>query len=217
MAYEKLYNEIYAIVSLKYLWKEYKAHFIKSESPDWINDNMKLGLEITQALLPDDGKTESFIEKYLGCLKEELPMAALEFYGDRLYFYNDRFWAVLNDERQPQDYIEKVKFRFDKKLEKLNINYHHMENNGIYIYVHPAKDEKVDAKKLYHYFHKEQMNKKVSFKWVFLNCIDSIYILNFEQETIEKIEIPEKATYLFDTETEKLRHSCSWEDGSCLK
>ncbi|MEE1077448.1 MAG: hypothetical protein UIC64_00185 [Agathobacter sp.] len=31
MAYEKLLNEIYAAVSLKYLWKEYQPYFVKSE------------------------------------------------------------------------------------------------------------------------------------------------------------------------------------------
>ena len=30
VAYEKLLNEIYAAVSLKYLWKEYQPYFIKS-------------------------------------------------------------------------------------------------------------------------------------------------------------------------------------------
>ena len=44
MAYEKLLNEIYAAVSLKYLWAEYKPVFIKSESPDWINETMDFGL-----------------------------------------------------------------------------------------------------------------------------------------------------------------------------
>lgn len=217
MAYEKLYNEIYAIISLKYLWKEYKPGFVKNESPDWINENMKLGLEVTQALLPDDGKTESFIDKYLGCLKEELPYSAIDFYGDRLHFYNGRFWAVLDAERKQQDYIEKVKYRFDKKLEKLNTNYLHMENNGIYIYVHPAKHEKVDAKKLFHYMNKEQSDKKYGFKYVFLNCIDILFVLDFEKESIEKIKLPENAAYLFDSETEKLRHTRTWEDGSCLK
>ena len=56
MAYEKLLNEIYAAVSLKYLWKEYEPYFVKSESPDWINPNMDFGLEVSQALLPDDGQ-----------------------------------------------------------------------------------------------------------------------------------------------------------------
>lgn len=217
MAYEKLYNEIYAIVSLKYLWKEYKPCFVKSESPDWINKEMDLGLEVTQALLPDDGKTGSFIDKYLGCLKEELPYAALEFYGDRLHFYNGRFWAVLDNEREPQDYLLKVQYRFDRKLEKLNINYTHMANNGIYIYVHPAKNEKVDAKKLFHYMKKEQSKKKHGFKWVFLNCIDKIYVFDFEKDSIERIDLPANAETLFNNETEKLRHSCPWDDGTSLK
>lgn len=91
MAYEKLFNEIYAAVSLKYLWQEYRPSFVKSESPDWINEEMELGLEVSQALLPDDGQTKNFIEKYLGCLKEELPEAMVERYGDRLHFYNGRF------------------------------------------------------------------------------------------------------------------------------
>ena len=81
MAYEKLLNEIYAAVSLKYLWKEYEPYFVKSESPDWINPNMDFGLEVSQALLPDDGQEESFIEKYLGCRKEELPSLAFDKYG----------------------------------------------------------------------------------------------------------------------------------------
>ena len=217
MAYEKLYNEIYAIISLKYLWKEYKPGFVKNESPDWINKEMDLGLEVTQALLPDDGKTESFIDKYLGCRKEDLPYAALEFYGDRLHFYNGRFWAVLDNEREPQDYLLKVQYRFDRKLEKLNINYVHMAHNGIYIYVHPAKNEKVDAKKLYHYMKKEQSKKEHGFKWVFLNCIDKIYVFDFEMDTIERIDLPSNAETLFNNETEKLRHSCTWKDGTVLR
>ena len=130
MAYEKLLNEIYAAVSLKYLWKEYRPCFIKSESPDWINETMNFGLEVSQALLPDDGQEESFIEQYLGCLKEELPPQAFEKYGDRLNFYNGRFWAILPDRAVQQDYLSKAKYRFDRKLEKLNTNYVQKRYNG---------------------------------------------------------------------------------------
>ena len=138
MAYEKLLNEIYAAVSLKYLWAEYKPVFIKSESPDWINETMDFGLEVSQALMPDDGKTESFIEQYLGCRKEELPESAIERYGDRLYFYNGRFWAVLPDPELEQDYLKKAEYRFDRKLEKLNANYKNKRYNGLYLFLHPT-------------------------------------------------------------------------------
>ena len=56
MAYEKLLNEIYAAVSLKYLWKEYEPYFVKSESPDWINPNMDFRLEVSQALCRMTGR-----------------------------------------------------------------------------------------------------------------------------------------------------------------
>ena len=65
MAYEKLLNEIYAAVSLKYLWKEYEPYFVKSESPDWINPNMDFGLEVSQALLPDDGESHPTCSVYV--------------------------------------------------------------------------------------------------------------------------------------------------------
>ena len=81
---------------------------------------MDFGLEVSQALLPDDGQEESFIEKYLGCRKEELPPLAFEKYGERLNFYNGRFWAILPDNTVQQDYLSKAKYRFDRKLEKLN-------------------------------------------------------------------------------------------------
>ena len=115
LAYEKLLNEIYAAVSLKYLWKEQQPYFVKSESPDWINETMDFGLEVSQALLPYDGQEESVIEQYLGCRKEELPPQTFAKYGDRLNFYNGRFWAILPDPLVNQDYLSKAtsKKRFD--------------------------------------------------------------------------------------------------------
>ena len=139
LAYEKLLNEIYAVVSLKYLWKEYRPYFVKSESPDWINETMDFGLEVSQALLPNDGQEEDFIERFLGCLKEELPPQAFEKYGERLNFYNGRFWAILPDLEVEQDYLFKAKYRFDRKLEKLNTNYTYKKYNGLYLFLHPTE------------------------------------------------------------------------------
>lgn len=160
MAYEKLLNEIYAVVSLKYLWKEYQPYFIKSESPDWINETMDFGLEVSQALLPNDGQEESFIEQYLGCLKEELPPHAFEKYGGRLNFYNGRFWAILPDQEVQQDYLSKAKYRFDRKLEKLNTNYVHKRYNGLYLYLHPTGENDIDAGALFEYMRYTQETKK---------------------------------------------------------
>lgn len=216
MAYEKLLNEIYAVVSLKYLWKEYRPSFVKSEAPDWINETMDLGLEVSQALLPDDGQTESFIEHYLGCLKEELPPAAMERYGERLHFYNGRFWAVLPDKNRRQDYLSKAKYRFERKLEKLNANYQHRRYNGLYLFLHPADENDIDAGQLFEYMRQKQEGKNKRFDRVFLNCGRVIYICNYTEDTLEPIVFPKNAENFLNTEAEYLRYCREWLDGTAL-
>ncbi len=216
MAYEKLLNEIYAAVSLKYLWKEYRPYFIKSESPDWINESMDLGLEVSQALLPHDGQEESFIEKYLGCLKEELPPVAFEKYGERLNFYNGRFWAILPQQDVEQDYLSKAKYRFDRKLEKLNTNYVDKKYNGLYLFLHPSDETDIDAEALFAYMRQRQEKTEKYFDWVFLNCQKTIYVCDFAQNTIEPIVLPKNAENFLNLEAEYLRYCHEWVDGMAL-
>ncbi len=216
MTYEKLLNEIYAAVSLKYLWAEYKPAFIKSESPDWINENMDLGLEVSQALLPDDGQTESFIEQYLGCLREELPQAAIERYGERLHFYNGRFWAVLPDDSLHQNYLSKAKYRFERKLEKLNTNYQHRRYNGLYLFLHPTDENDIDAGQLFEYMRHRQEKQAARFDWVFLNCVKVIYVCDYRKNTVEPIVLPRNAENFLYTTAEYLRNCGEWEDGVSL-
>ncbi|MGN0245505.1 MAG: hypothetical protein ACI4DK_06045 [Lachnospiraceae bacterium] len=216
MAYEKMLNEIYAAVSLKYLWKEYKPYFIKSEAPDWINETMDFGLEVSQALLPHDGQEEDFIEKYLGCLKEELPPIAFEKYGERLHFYNGRFWAILPDRAVQQDYLSKAKFRFDRKLEKLNTNYVHKKYNGLYLFLHPTDENDIDAGALFEYMRYTQERVKIRFDWVFLNCGKTIYVCDYNKNTIEPIVLPKNAENFLNTEAEYLRYCHEWVDGMAL-
>lgn len=213
MAYEKLLNEIYAAVSLKYLWKDYRPCFIKSESPDWINETMDFGLEVSQALLPDDGQEESFIEQYLGCLKEELPSQVFEKYGERLNFYNGRFWAILPDSSVQQDYLSKAKYRFDRKQEKLNTNYVHRRYNGLYLFLHPTDGNDIDVGALFEYMRFTQATQKKRFDWVFLNCVKTIYVCNYITNIIEPIVLPQNAETFLNTEAEYLRYCHDWENG----
>jgi len=217
MAYEKLLNEIYAAVSLKYLWSEYQPSFIKSESPDWINETMDFGMEVSQALMPEDGKTESFLEQYLGCLREELPEMAFEIYGERLHFYNGRFWAILPDEQVEQDYIAKAKYRFDKKLEKLNRNYQNRRYNGLYLFLHPSDENSIDVEELFNYMKDQQAEKAVKFDWVFLNCVKVIYVCDFKADIFEPIVLPKNAENFLNAEAERLRFLADWNDGVMLQ
>ena len=216
MAYEKLLNEIYAAVSLEYLWPEYRPFFVKSESPDWINEAMDLGLEVSQALLPDDGQAASFIERYLGCLREELPDSAFEKYGPRLHFYNDRFWAIVPEEGKEQDYFYKARYRFDRKLEKLNTNYRRCRRNGLYLFLHPSGETDVDADRLFQYMKERQGREKICFDWVFLNCIEVIFICDFRRNRLDEIPLPENAEAFLSAEAERLRHDRLWVLGTSL-
>ena len=49
------------------------------------------------------------------------------------------FWAILPDNTVQQDYLSKAKYRFDRKLEKLNANYIHKHYNGLYLFLHPTE------------------------------------------------------------------------------
>lgn len=216
LAYEKLLNEIYAVVSLKYLWKEYRPYFVKSESPDWINETMDFGLEVSQALLPNDGQEEDFIERFLGCLKEELPPQAFEKYGERLNFYNGRFWAILPDCEMQQDYLFKAKYRFDRKLEKLNTNYTYKKYNGLYLFLHPTEENDIDVDALFSYMGTRQEKMEKRFDWVFLNCVKKIYACDYSNHTMEKIILPKNAENFLNTEAEYLRYCQEWEDGMSL-
>lgn len=216
MAYEKLLNEIYAAISLEYLWPEYRPFFIKSESPDWVNEAMELGLEVSQALLPDDGQAESFIERYLGCLREELPASAFERYGSRLHFYNDRFWAIVPENSKGQNYFYKASYRFERKLEKLNTNYRRCRRNGLYLFLHPADAREVDAESLFEYMKQRQSREKAQFDWVFLNCVSVIIVCDFRNNRLEDIPLPENAESFLSAEAERLRHDRPWTSGTSL-
>lgn len=216
MAYEKLLNEIYAVISLKYLWPEYRSGFRKSESPDWINEEMGLGMEVSQALLPEDGQAESVIEKYLGCTSAELPENVYARYGERLHFYNDRFWAILPDERRESDWIRKAKVRFDEKLNKLNTNYIKLPVNSLYLYLHPNVTEKVNPKGLFDYMKHSQMGREVQFDLVFLNSNTGIHVCDFQEDEISTIPLPAHAREFLDAESARLREKHEWPDGMIL-
>lgn len=213
MAYEKLLNEIYAALSLEYVWPEYRPAFRKSESPDWVNPAMELGLEVSQALMPEDGQTESFIEQYLGKPREEIPLAALERYRDRLHFYNGRFWAILPGENEKYTDFEKAAFRFEKKLEKLNTNYRKMKYNGLYLFVHPAGEQGPDMAGLFQWMKNRQSREKVRFDWVFLLCRNRLTVLDFQKDRMEAYRISARGESFLTDEAERIREEGIWKDG----
>ena len=217
MAYEKLLNEIYAALSLEYIWPEYRPAFEKSESPDWVNPAMELGLEVSQALMPEDGQTESFIEQYLGKPREEIPLAALERYGDRLHFYQGRFWAVLPRENERYTDFEKAAFRFEKKLEKLNTNYQKMRYNGLYLFLHPVGQTVPDMAELSRWMGARQQRERAKFHWVFVHCRNRLHVFDFGKNRVDAYRISAQGESFLNQEAERLRSAGRWKDGTLLE
>ena len=213
MAYEKLYNEIYAIVLLKYFWEDYRPGYIKWESPDWLNRKEQMGIEVSQALLPYDGQAENFLEHYLGRPKTEIPESAFAKYGDRLYFYNDRLWALLDDEKDPHDYKFKVVTRFSRKLDKLNGNYLPCGFCSLYLYAH-AQPSRQEIEELAVKIAVLQQNRPKRFRLTFLDCGNIVYLLDFSDNSVREIPIPEKAQEFIAAETELLYQNVDWENGA---
>lgn len=216
MAYEKLYNEIYAIVVLKYFWEDYKPGYIKWESPDWLNRKESTGVEVSQALLPYDGQAESFIEHFLGRPKEEIPEAAFQKYGERLYFYNGRLWALLNDENDPFSYQEKILTRFSRKLDKLNSHYILCGFCALYLFAH-AEPTKEEIEGLLSQMAQMQNRRRSQFEIVYLDCGNYLYLLDFLQNSVKAIPLPEKALAFITAETEELYQSIDWDKGTAFE
>lgn len=212
MAYEKLYNEIYAIVALKYLWRGYRPGYEKCESPDWINRTESVGIEVSQALLPYDGQDASFLEAWLGRLSGEIPPEDKARYAGRLYYYNDRLWALLPDPRDSRSWQEKAHYRFCRKLEKLNKNFTVCRTNALYLYAHAAAEDPGEVRLLMADMAESQQASKQRFDLVFLDCESGIYIMDFRSGGVAEMPVGEKAKEFLERETERIRNAETPED-----
>ena len=63
-------------------------------------------------------------------------------------------------------------------------------------------------------FTQEKVKKR--FDWVFLNCGKTIYVCDYNNETIEPIVLPKNAENFLNTESEYLRYCHEWVDGMAL-
>ena len=205
MIYEKLYNEIYALLSVKRLGSEYKGIYKKIESPDWINEHDDIGIEVTQALLQYEGEAQKVIDKFLGMRLEDIPQAEIEPFLDRAEFFCGRLQAI-NTENGTHSYVFKTLYRFDKKLYKLNTNYSLMKRNCFYIFLHKDNVVYSDIEYIFENIKVQQSRKKNKFNTVFLNCIETIYVLDFNLGIISTIMLSEIEQKKFAESTLRIRN-----------
>ena len=87
----------------------------------------------------------------------------------------------------------------------------------MYLFLHPTDENDIDAGALFEYMRYTQEKKKMRFDRVFLNCVKTIYVCNYENNTIEPIVLPPNAENFLNTEAEYLRNCCDWKDGTALE
>ena len=214
--FEKLYNEIFAILSLKYFWRDYSDGYKKGESPDWYNTEGSVGIEVTQAIMQEDGEAQSVVNQYLGRKQEEIPQDILQRYVGRTYFYNDRLWAIMPEAGREETLTacEKALYRFGKKLERLNTNYTEFCTNALYLYLHESSvtDEKTAL--FIRAAEEKQRTYAKKFDVVFLNCVNELRVADMKSGSWETVHIPQDALAFMRSMAEQLRHSMEWKDGA---
>ena len=70
--------------------------------------------------------------------------------------------------------------------------------NGLYLFLHPTDENDIDAGALFEYMRFTQEKVKKRFDWVFLNCGKTIYVCDYNNETIEPIVLPKNAKIFSD-------------------
>ena len=212
--FEKLYNEIFAMISLKYFWRGYSDGYVKGESPDWYSERASVGIEVTQAIMQEDGEAQSVVNQYLGKLRTDIPEGVLLRYSGRTYFYNERLWAIMPEtgKETAVSTCKKALYRFAKKLERLNTNYRSYDINGIYMYLHDVVDDE-DVARFVRMANDMQKNSKRQYDIAFLNCVSSLKVVELASGRWETVHIPADALAYMRSKAEKMRHGAEWENG----
>jgi len=214
--FEKLYNEIFAMLSLKYFWRDYSDGYKKGESPDWYNPKASVGIEITQAIMQEDGEAQSVVNQYLGKLKVEIPEDVQLRYSGRMYFYNDRLWAIMPEAGKAEKLTacEKALYRFGKKLERLNSNYTEFNTNALYLYLHESSVTDDETACFIKAADEIQKNCAKKFDTAFLNCVNALRVVDMKSGSYETVHIPQDALAFMRSMAEQLRHGMEWKDGA---
>lgn len=68
MKVTKEYMEWYAVLSLVYCYEKNLHMFFdcKGEEPDWQSEKLDIGMEVTEALEPEEGRKRSVINRHFG-------------------------------------------------------------------------------------------------------------------------------------------------------
>ena len=139
MKVTKEYMEWYAVLSLVYCYEK-KLHMFfdcKEEEPDWQSEKLDIGLEVTEALEPEEGRKRSVINRHFGknqegdIVKQQIEKSYPE-YSDQIGVVDGK--AYFFESYDTPSKINQTLDTIKSKTKKLNDHYKIFSNNWLYIF-----------------------------------------------------------------------------------
>ena len=120
--FDSVCDEIYALLVAKKIYPEMFTKIKKWESPDWIDENNEIGLEVTHAENKHIGYTNYLANTYLGVPKKLIPKDIIREFQGYMEFKNQKLF-LISDSKGLVDgnrHVTLLLKCLETKLKKLN-------------------------------------------------------------------------------------------------
>ena len=180
MQVTKDYMEWYALLSLIYSYDTALTLLEKGEEPDWQSAKLDLGLEVTEALLPEDGRKRAVINQYFGkgldgqYIKEQIEHKYPE-YSHQMSVIGKT--ACFSESYDMMPKVRQVGLAISMKTRKLNQNYTRFANNWLYVFA-PSLFTQDDIQAVCQICQGNNQAYAIQFDKVFLNVNDKVFVVS---------------------------------------
>lgn len=184
----KDYMEWYALLSLIYSYDTALTLLEKGEEPDWQSAKLDLGLEVTEALLSEDGRKRAVINQYFGkeldgqYIKEQIEHKYPE-YSHQMSVIGKI--ACFSESYDMMPKVRQVGLAISMKTRKLNQNYTRFANNWLYVFA-PSLFTQDDIHAVCQICQENNQAYAIQFDKVFFNVNDKVFVVSITG-TVEQI------------------------------
>lgn len=190
MDFEKAYFEYYAKLHIDYACNFSPRYLKKSERPDFVSSENKLGLEVTRAVIEEWARQEAVVKRHLkkrgpdfGIIREIEADADNDFPGD------PRHIAGVDGEVREEHakiHTKRIIERIDEKTEMLS-QYQACAEQWLYVFSETLVLNSANVREIKGYY--DNIERTVKFQRVFIHVGENLFML---ENNGEIREIPAK-------------------------
>ena len=155
--YSKNYFEKYAALTLTHIFNIKEHDILQSDRPDLRIPHMNYGIEVTQALTPEEAVADMKKPLYAS-----LDLNPFDHNSENICFV-----------------VEKINKAIERKIDKSK-NYESYDNNGLYIFSHCHN---IEEALLQDYLVKLDY-QNFFFRYLFINCVTEIYCFDYQSKQL---------------------------------